>query len=109
MTPTRRYRCRFCGRLLSAWLPVAREPDSALLLGHLAQAHRNQVGAYLARMHTQTASKFPGSVPCSVKEKVMEFPAKPRATMPWSVLFLPSWCPGLHRVTNVSLQGIPLR
>jgi hypothetical protein len=46
-----RYRCRFCGRIFDAWLPASREPHRALLLGHLSQAHRNQVGAYTARMH----------------------------------------------------------
>jgi hypothetical protein len=50
--PPRRYRCRFCGLLLSAWLPVAREPNGAMLLQHLSHTHPDQVGAYLARMHT---------------------------------------------------------
>jgi hypothetical protein len=52
MTPTRRYRCRLCGHVLHAWRPWAKEPDGALLLGHLAQQHPGEVGAYLARMHT---------------------------------------------------------
>jgi dissimilatory sulfite reductase (desulfoviridin) alpha/beta subunit len=50
--PSRRYRCRYCGALLPAWLKAAREPDGALLLGHLSQQHPDRVGAYLARMHT---------------------------------------------------------
>jgi hypothetical protein len=47
---TRRYRCRFCGARLPAWLPAARRPDGALLLGHLSQQHPDRVGAYLDRM-----------------------------------------------------------
>jgi hypothetical protein len=48
----RRYRCRYCGLVLNAWLPVPGEPDGAMLLQHLSQHHPEQVGAYLARMHT---------------------------------------------------------
>jgi hypothetical protein len=44
------YCCRHCGVLLPGWLPVLKRPNGALLLGHLGQAHRDQVGAYLARM-----------------------------------------------------------
>jgi hypothetical protein len=36
----------------------------------------------------------------------MGFSVKPRATRPSSVLFLPSWSPSLHMLTNVSLQVI---
>jgi hypothetical protein len=50
---TRRYRCRVCGRLLPAWLPVAQRPNTALLLGHLSQQHPDQVGPYLDRMRTE--------------------------------------------------------
>jgi len=50
----RRYRCRFCGRVLNAWLPAAKRPDGALLLGHLSQQHHSdQVGPYLERMRTE--------------------------------------------------------
>jgi hypothetical protein len=55
MTPPglrKRYRCRFCGALLPAWLPAARAPNGALLLGHLSQHHRDQVKAFVGRMHT---------------------------------------------------------
>jgi hypothetical protein len=45
--PRKCYRCRLCGHVLHAWLPAARQPDGALLLGHLAQQHPDQVGAYL--------------------------------------------------------------
>jgi hypothetical protein len=51
MTP-RRYRCLSCGAVLPAWLPVAKRPDGALLLHHLAQQHPDQVGAYLDQIHT---------------------------------------------------------
>jgi hypothetical protein len=52
MPPTKRYRCRYCRAALPAWLPAARVPNGALLLGHLAQQHPDAVGAYLDRMHT---------------------------------------------------------
>ena len=48
--PSRRYRCRFCGRVLPAWLPVALEPKGALRLNHLSQQHPHDVGASLDRM-----------------------------------------------------------
>jgi hypothetical protein len=52
MPPQNRYRCRRCGRVLHAWLPVLGEPDGARLLQHLSQAHPGEVGAYVARMQT---------------------------------------------------------
>jgi cell wall assembly regulator SMI1 len=55
MTPPRlwkRYRCRYCGAELPAWLPVFQEPNGAMLLHHLGQQHPDQVGQYLAQMHT---------------------------------------------------------
>ena len=48
----RRYRCRYCGALLPAWLPAVREPDGAILLHHLSAVHSDQVTAYLDRMPT---------------------------------------------------------
>jgi hypothetical protein len=48
--PQQRYRCRFCGLLLNAWLPVFQAPDGALLLGHLTQHHRAEARATLARL-----------------------------------------------------------
>lgn len=57
MTPKRptrkRYRCRFCAATLNAWLPWAKAPNSALLLGHLGQQHMDQLRPYLARMETE--------------------------------------------------------
>jgi hypothetical protein len=50
--PHIRYRCRYCGLLLPAWLPWAQAPNGATLLGHLGESHPDQVGAYLARIHT---------------------------------------------------------
>jgi hypothetical protein len=49
----KRYRCRFCGVTLPAWLPVAKRPDGAMLLYHLSQQHHDQVGPYLERMRTE--------------------------------------------------------
>jgi hypothetical protein len=51
MTP-RRYRCLSCGAVLPAWYPVPGQPNGAMLLGHLSQAHLDQVGAYLDQMRT---------------------------------------------------------
>ena len=51
MPPRKQYRCRFCGVVLPAWLPVAQEPDEALLLEYLGRQHPDQVPAYLDRMH----------------------------------------------------------
>jgi hypothetical protein len=50
--PPKRYRCCYCGRVFDAWLPVAGEPDGAMLLGHLSHQHPDRVGAYLPRMLT---------------------------------------------------------
>jgi hypothetical protein len=38
--------------VLPAWIPVFEEPNAARLLHHLSYQHPDQVGAYLARMHT---------------------------------------------------------
>jgi hypothetical protein len=53
--PQKRYRCRFCGVVLPAWLPVAQRPNGAMLLTHLSQHHRAEeaVQALLARMRTE--------------------------------------------------------
>jgi hypothetical protein len=53
MAPRKRHRCPFCGRVLPAWLPAAKRPDGALLLGHLSQQHLTKVRPYLERMRTQ--------------------------------------------------------
>jgi hypothetical protein len=53
MTPTRRYRCRSCGQVLNAWLPVAQRPNGAMLLHPLGDRHPDQVGPYLKRMATE--------------------------------------------------------
>ena len=55
MTSRRRYRCRFCGHVLPAWLPMAKRPDGAMLLHHLSQQHPDQVGPYLERMRTEVS------------------------------------------------------
>jgi hypothetical protein len=50
MATSKRFKCKFCGALLPAWLPVAKRPNGAMLLGHLGQDHPDQVGPYLAKM-----------------------------------------------------------
>ena len=52
MPPRKRYRCHYCGAVLNAWLPWAQAPNSALLLGNLAQQHMDQLRPYLTRMET---------------------------------------------------------
>jgi hypothetical protein len=49
----KRDRCRLCGPLWPAWLPVARRPDSSMLLHHLGDRHPDQAGPYLRRMETE--------------------------------------------------------
>jgi hypothetical protein len=51
--PCKHYRCRFCGRELPAWLPVAKRPDGPMLLKHLSTIHPTEVGPYLERMRTE--------------------------------------------------------
>jgi hypothetical protein len=53
MTPEKRYRCRFCGAILPAWLPVAQRPNGAMLLQHLGARHPTEVRPYLERMRTE--------------------------------------------------------
>ncbi len=61
MTPQRhtrkRYRCRFCGALLPAWLPVAKQVDGAKLLYHLGQHHLEAAGPYLQRMEVESIDR----------------------------------------------------
>jgi hypothetical protein len=49
---SRRFRCRLCGVVLNAWLPVAREPNGAMWLNHLSHQHPDHVKASLDRLHT---------------------------------------------------------
>jgi hypothetical protein len=53
MATDRQYRCRVCGHRLPAWLPVARRPDSAMLLHHLGDLHPKEAGPYLRRMEAE--------------------------------------------------------
>jgi hypothetical protein len=48
-----RYRCRYCGVVLPAWLPVAKRPEASMLLYHLSQQHPDQVGPHMERMWTE--------------------------------------------------------
>jgi hypothetical protein len=53
MTPHRRYRCRYCGLELPAWLSVAQRPNGVMLLHHLGDMHPSKVGPYLTRVETE--------------------------------------------------------
>ena len=53
MPPRKRYCCRYCATHLNAYLPWAKAPNSALLLGHLGQQHMDQLRPYLKRMETE--------------------------------------------------------
>ena len=55
--PQKRYRCRFCGLELPAWLPVAKRPEGSMLLYHLGQDHLEAVGPYLRRMETEAIDR----------------------------------------------------
>ena len=48
--PQKRDRCRFCGVILRAWLPVFQQPNGALLLQHLTRSHRAESRPYVHRM-----------------------------------------------------------
>jgi hypothetical protein len=52
MPPRRRYRCRACGAVLPAWLPVPKRPDGAMLLHHLSTMHPTELKPLLERMRT---------------------------------------------------------
>jgi hypothetical protein len=69
-----RFRCRFCGVVFSAWLAVPGEPDGALLLHHVTQAHPAEVGRFLDQMHTDD-----DITPAIVQAyEVVEAPSTPR-------------------------------
>jgi hypothetical protein len=50
MTPRKRYKCKFCGLILNAWLPAFQAPNGALLLGHLTQHHYAEARPYRQRL-----------------------------------------------------------
>jgi hypothetical protein len=51
------FRCRFCGKRLSAWLPVPQVPHGAMLLGHRSPRHPMEVGRFLEQMRTTLLSQ----------------------------------------------------
>jgi hypothetical protein len=51
MMTDKRFKCRYCGAVLRAWIPVFEAPNVARLLHHLSHLHPDRVGAYWARMH----------------------------------------------------------
>jgi hypothetical protein len=53
----RRYRCRFCGLELPAWLPVAKRPEGSMLLYHLGQDHLEAARPYLQRMECESINR----------------------------------------------------
>jgi hypothetical protein len=53
MATDRQYRCRYCGYFLPAWLPVAKRPESAMLLHHLGVMHPAEAGPCFKRMETE--------------------------------------------------------
>jgi hypothetical protein len=59
MATSKRFKCKFCGLELRAYLPWAKAPNSALLLGNLSQQHMNQLRPYLTRMEIEwTAARI---------------------------------------------------
>jgi len=53
LTPHRRYRCTYYGRVLPAWLPAAQRPNGAMLLHHLADMHPTEARPYLKQMEME--------------------------------------------------------
>jgi hypothetical protein len=53
MATANRFKCKFCGAVLPAWLRVPKRPEGSMLLYGLGQHHPDQVGPYLARMETE--------------------------------------------------------
>jgi hypothetical protein len=55
MATRKRFKCRFCGLELPAWLPVFKAPNGTMLLTHLSQRHRAEVPVkrLLERMRTE--------------------------------------------------------
>jgi len=53
ITTHKRYCCRYCGWELPAWLPVAKQPNGAMLLHHLGDMNSTEVRPYLRRMETE--------------------------------------------------------
>jgi hypothetical protein len=53
MTTNKRFKDRFCGAVLPAWLRVPKQPDGAMLLYHLSQQYMDQITPYLERMRTE--------------------------------------------------------
>ena len=51
--PKKRYRCRYYGRELPAWLPAPQRPNGAMLLYHLGAMHPTEVRPYMERMRTE--------------------------------------------------------
>jgi hypothetical protein len=68
---THLYRCRFCGRLLPAWLAVAKRPNGAMLLYHLGDLHPTEIGHYLARMRTEEIATVAAEAFEGVEEEEM--------------------------------------
>jgi hypothetical protein len=85
--PQKRDRCRSCGRVLPAWLPVMQEPDGLMLLHHLSLIHPAEVGPYLERMRTDVVTRFEKETsPCHVYDSF-----KPRMQPGWGWSTMPIW------------------
>jgi hypothetical protein len=74
MSPTKRYLCRYCGRELPAWLPVAKRPQATMLLHHLSLMHPAEVGPYLARMRTEDMATVAAEASGVVEDREAEEP-----------------------------------
>ena len=56
----KRYRCRYSGHTLPAWLPRAKRPNGAMLLQHSGLMHPTEVGPYLERTPTEDTATGAG-------------------------------------------------
>jgi hypothetical protein len=68
MATSRHYRCKYCGRVLPAWLPAAKRPNGAMLLHHLADMHPTEARPYLTRMATEDIATVAAEASEAVEE-----------------------------------------
>jgi hypothetical protein len=99
--PTRCYRCHYCGRILPAWLPMAKRPNGAMLLGHLS-GHAPHRGRSLPGAHADgwEADAFPVWEHCPTWRVCGR-----RISGRWRLKRMRSWRCEQWRIKNVFLNS----